>query len=126
MLREGGDLGGRLGLRPGGFGEVEAEGEENAVEGGGAHARGAGVEGGEDDAERVRGVEVVVERGEGGREGIGGAVGLERGAVGAELREGLLGGVQRIEGEVELLARVAGEEGVAEGGGAVAHLAELV
>ena len=48
------------------------------------------------------------------------------GAEGAQVFERALGGVEGVEGEVELLARVAGEEGVAERGGAEAFGFEVV
>jgi len=45
---------------------------------------------------------------------VRGGGGSERGSVVTKRGEGFLGGVEGIEGEVELLARVAGEERVAE------------
>ena len=84
------------------------------------------MEGSENKAEGVRRIEVFPKRLEGGGEGVGGSGGTERRAVGAKLSQGLFGGVQRIQRKVELLARVAGEERIAEGGRAVPHGLELV
>src|SRR5690606_18056803 len=123
---ERGDIGGDVRFRGDGFSEVEAEGEEHAVERGDADVARALVDEGEQRAERAGGVKIVVERGEHGRERVFGAEERELRAEGTEVFQRALGGVERIEGEVERLAWMAGEERIAERGGAVALGLEVV